>query len=110
MVNAFRFGFLGVSDVDVGVAFALMAGAVVVLFSTAVIAHESWLGHPRLRRVALVSARAARALDEDMPPLLAAFAAAGVSARRSLTGMTRGSTGAALMWRCCARRGITPSA
>jgi O-ureido-D-serine cyclo-ligase len=33
-----------------------------------------------LRRVALVSARAARALDEDMPPLLAAFAAAGVSA------------------------------
>ncbi len=33
-----------------------------------------------MRRVALVSARAARALDEDMPPLLAAFAAAGVSA------------------------------
>jgi glutathione synthase/RimK-type ligase-like ATP-grasp enzyme len=33
-----------------------------------------------LTRVALVSARAARALDEDMPPLLAAFAAAGVSA------------------------------
>jgi glutathione synthase/RimK-type ligase-like ATP-grasp enzyme len=33
-----------------------------------------------LRRVALVSARAARALDEDMPPLLAAFAAIGVSA------------------------------
>jgi len=32
-----------------------------------------------LTRVALVSARAARALDEDMPPLLAAFAAAGVS-------------------------------
>lgn len=31
-------------------------------------------------RIALVSARAARALDEDMPPLLAAFAAAGVSA------------------------------
>lgn len=33
-----------------------------------------------MTRVALVSARAARALDEDMPPLLAAFAAAGVSA------------------------------
>ena len=30
--------------------------------------------------VALVSARAARGLDEDMPPLLAAFAAAGASA------------------------------
>jgi glutathione synthase/RimK-type ligase-like ATP-grasp enzyme len=33
-----------------------------------------------LTAVALVSARAARGLDEDMPPLLAAFAAAGVSA------------------------------
>lgn len=32
------------------------------------------------KRVALVSARAARHLDEDMPPLLAAFAAAGVDA------------------------------
>ena len=31
-------------------------------------------------RVALVSARAARGLDEDMPPLLAAFAAAGLDA------------------------------
>jgi ABC-2 type transport system permease protein len=36
MVNAFRFGFLGVSDVHVGVAFALMAGAAAVLFATAV--------------------------------------------------------------------------
>ena len=36
MVNAFRYGFLGVSDVDVGVAFALMAGAAVVLFTLAV--------------------------------------------------------------------------
>ena len=36
MVNAFRFGFLGVSDVDVGVAFALMAAAAVVLFAIAV--------------------------------------------------------------------------
>jgi O-ureido-D-serine cyclo-ligase len=33
-----------------------------------------------LTRVALVSARAARALDEDLPPLAAAFAAAGVAA------------------------------
>jgi hypothetical protein len=32
------------------------------------------------RAIALVSARAARALDEDMPPLLAAFSAAGVHA------------------------------
>jgi ABC-2 type transport system permease protein len=37
MVNAFRFGFLGVSDVGVGVAFALMAAAAVVLFAIAVI-------------------------------------------------------------------------
>jgi len=37
MVNAFRFGFLGVSDVDVGMAFALMAVAVVVLFASAVL-------------------------------------------------------------------------
>ena len=36
MVNAFRFGFLGVSDVDVGGAVALMAGAAVVLFAIAV--------------------------------------------------------------------------
>jgi glutathione synthase/RimK-type ligase-like ATP-grasp enzyme len=33
-----------------------------------------------LRRVALVSARAAHALDEDLPPLLAAFSAAGAAA------------------------------
>jgi glutathione synthase/RimK-type ligase-like ATP-grasp enzyme len=33
------------------------------------------------RRVALVSARAARGLDADMPPLLAAFAAAGAEAQ-----------------------------
>ncbi|MGH8269249.1 MAG: hypothetical protein ACRES1_04230, partial [Steroidobacteraceae bacterium] len=31
-------------------------------------------------RIALVSARAARRLDEDLPPLLAAMAAAGVDA------------------------------
>ena len=36
MVNAFRFGFLGVSDVDIRVAFSLMIGAAVLLFVTAV--------------------------------------------------------------------------
>ena len=36
MVNAFRFGFLGVSDVEVGSAFALMLAAAIVLFTTAV--------------------------------------------------------------------------
>jgi ABC-2 type transport system permease protein len=35
-VNAFRFGFLGVSDVDVGSAFALMAAAALVLYALAV--------------------------------------------------------------------------
>jgi ABC-2 type transport system permease protein len=37
MVNAFRFGFLGVSDVNIGLAFALMAVAAVALFATAVL-------------------------------------------------------------------------
>jgi ABC-2 type transport system permease protein len=37
MVNAFRYGFLGTSDIDVGVAFTLMAVAVVALFTTAVL-------------------------------------------------------------------------
>jgi ABC-2 type transport system permease protein len=37
MVNAFRYGFLGVSDVDVRAAFALMVGAVVALFTAALI-------------------------------------------------------------------------
>ena len=36
MVNAFRFGFLGVSDVDVGGAFALMTAAALVLYALAV--------------------------------------------------------------------------
>jgi ABC-2 type transport system permease protein len=36
MVNAFRYGFLGVSDVHVGGAFALMTGAAVLLFATCV--------------------------------------------------------------------------
>jgi ABC-2 type transport system permease protein len=37
MVNAFRFGFLGVSDVDVGGAFALMTAAVLLLYAAAVL-------------------------------------------------------------------------
>jgi ABC-2 type transport system permease protein len=37
MVNAFRYGFLGVSDVDVGAAFALMAAAAALLFAAAVL-------------------------------------------------------------------------
>ena len=36
MVNAFRFGFLGVSDVHIGGAFALMGGAVLLLFAVCV--------------------------------------------------------------------------
>jgi ABC-2 type transport system permease protein len=34
MVSAFRFGFLGVSDVDVGVAYTIMIGAAAALFLT----------------------------------------------------------------------------
>jgi len=37
MVNAFRFGFLGVSDVDVGAAFALMTAAALLLYAVAVV-------------------------------------------------------------------------
>jgi ABC-2 type transport system permease protein len=37
MVNAFRFGFLGTSDIDIRVAFSLMITAAVALFSTAVL-------------------------------------------------------------------------
>ena len=36
MVNAFRFGFLGVSDVDIGAAFALMTAAALLLYAVAV--------------------------------------------------------------------------
>jgi ABC-2 type transport system permease protein len=36
MVNAFRYGFLGTSDVHVGVAFTLMVAAVVAMFAMAV--------------------------------------------------------------------------
>ncbi len=36
MVNAFRYGFLGTSDVNIGMAFGLMLVAVIVMFATAV--------------------------------------------------------------------------
>ena len=36
MVNAFRYGFLGTSDVNVGMAFSVMLVAVIVMFATAV--------------------------------------------------------------------------
>ncbi|MBS0379364.1 MAG: ABC transporter permease [Proteobacteria bacterium] len=44
MVNAFRYGFLGVSDVGVGTAFILMAGAAVVLFGAAVLLMDRGTG------------------------------------------------------------------
>lgn len=37
MVNAFRYGFSGISDVDVAAAFAIMAAAVAALFTIAVV-------------------------------------------------------------------------
>jgi ABC-2 type transport system permease protein len=37
MVNAFRYGFLGATDVNVGFAFAIMITAALVLFALAVI-------------------------------------------------------------------------
>jgi len=37
MVNAFRFGFLGVSDVNVYVAFGIMLASAVVLFAVALV-------------------------------------------------------------------------
>ena len=40
MVSAFRYGFLGVSDVDVTLAFIMMSGAAIALFSTCL-----WLMH-----------------------------------------------------------------
>ncbi len=35
MVNAFRYGFLGTSDVDIGVAFTIMSIAALILFAVA---------------------------------------------------------------------------
>jgi ABC-2 type transport system permease protein len=36
MVSAFRYGFLGTSDVDLGLAYGIMIGAAVVMFTLAV--------------------------------------------------------------------------
>jgi len=44
MINAFRYGFLGVSDVNVGAAFAIMGGAVVALFIAAIVLMERGVG------------------------------------------------------------------
>jgi ABC-2 type transport system permease protein len=44
MVNAFRYGFLGTSDVNLGVAFALMLLAAAALFATAVTLLERGAG------------------------------------------------------------------
>lgn len=44
MVNAFRFGFLGTSDINVTAAFTLMLAAVVALFATAVLLMERGTG------------------------------------------------------------------
>jgi ABC-2 type transport system permease protein len=44
MVNAFRYGFLGTSDVPVGMAFALMIVAVLAMFATAVLLMDRGAG------------------------------------------------------------------
>jgi ABC-2 type transport system permease protein len=44
MVNAFRYGFLGSSDVDIGIAFFMMIGFAVVLFGLAIWLMEHGIG------------------------------------------------------------------
>jgi ABC-2 type transport system permease protein len=44
MVNAFRFGFLGVSDVNVGLAYTIMAAAAIVLYVSCVMLLERGVG------------------------------------------------------------------
>jgi ABC-2 type transport system permease protein len=44
MVNAFRYGFIGISDVNVGFAFSIMAVAVIVLFSTCLYLLQKGIG------------------------------------------------------------------
>jgi ABC-2 type transport system permease protein len=44
MVNAFRYGFLGVSDVNVGIAFTLMIAAALGLFTAAVVLMDRGTG------------------------------------------------------------------
>jgi ABC-2 type transport system permease protein len=44
MVNAFRYGFLGTSDVDIGVAFFMMTSFALVLFGLAIWLMERGIG------------------------------------------------------------------
>jgi ABC-2 type transport system permease protein len=44
MVNAFRFGVLGISDVDVGVAFVVMIGFVIALSIVALLLLKRGIG------------------------------------------------------------------
>jgi ABC-2 type transport system permease protein len=44
MINAFRYGFLGVSDVRVGTAFAIMVAAAVALFVAAIVLMDRGYG------------------------------------------------------------------
>ena len=44
MVNAFRYGFLGVSDVDLRLAFTIMLAFAIVLFSLAVVLMNRGVG------------------------------------------------------------------
>ena len=44
MVNAFRYGFLGVSDVNIGFAFMLMIAALLALFTAAVLMMDHGVG------------------------------------------------------------------
>jgi ABC-2 type transport system permease protein len=44
MVNAFRFGFLGVSDVDVRLAYSIMLGSAVVLYASCVLLLQRGVG------------------------------------------------------------------
>ena len=45
MVNAFRYGFLGHSDVDIGVSFVIMIVSVLVLFAACVLLMNRGTGH-----------------------------------------------------------------
>ncbi len=49
MVNAFRFGFFGVSDVNVPLAFGITIGLAAILFVAAVMMMKPRQRHPRVR-------------------------------------------------------------
>ncbi len=48
MVSAFRYGFLGTTDVDLRLAYGIMIGAAVSMFALAVDAVEQRHRHPRV--------------------------------------------------------------